>query len=277
MSFWWLGQAGFAYLYKKTRILIDPYLSDSLARKYQGKIFPHSRMMPVPVNPRDFQGVEWLLITHRHTDHMDPETIVPLAEVNPGMKIVLPAAYVKLALQYGLLSEQLVPVNAGDKVMLSENMEVHVIPSAHEILEKDEDGNFLYLGYIMKYRSTDFREKDKGETVLINEFTLYHSGDCLPYPGLVDLLKNHGVDAAFLPVNGRDAYRKSNGVPGNFTFREAVQVCREARIPFMIPHHFGMFDFNTIDKDTLRKEISEISSDITCIEPQVGIRYGFTT
>ena len=113
MTFWWLGQAGFAYRLIDTRILIDPYLSDSLAKKYNGKEFPHIRMMPIPVNPRDLRGLNWVLITHRHTDHMDPETLIPLAKGNPEMKIILPAACINLALHYGLKKEQIVPVNAG--------------------------------------------------------------------------------------------------------------------------------------------------------------------
>ncbi len=47
----WLGQAGFLIDSKLGRIIIDPYLSDSLAVKYRGKRFEHVRMMPIPVNP----------------------------------------------------------------------------------------------------------------------------------------------------------------------------------------------------------------------------------
>ena len=31
---WWLGQSGFLLQWKGNRILIDPYLSDSLTKKY---------------------------------------------------------------------------------------------------------------------------------------------------------------------------------------------------------------------------------------------------
>ena len=37
-------------------------------------------------------------------------------------------------------------------------------------------------------------------------------------------LEMERIDAALLPINGRDERRRSNGIPGNFTFREAVQV-----------------------------------------------------
>lgn len=47
----WPGQAGFWVDTGAHRLLVDPYLSDGLARKYAGKRFDHRRMMPAPVTP----------------------------------------------------------------------------------------------------------------------------------------------------------------------------------------------------------------------------------
>ena len=41
---WWLGQSGFLLQWKGKRILIDPYLSDSLTKKYLLTDKPHTRM-----------------------------------------------------------------------------------------------------------------------------------------------------------------------------------------------------------------------------------------
>ena len=49
----WLGQAGFWIDTGAHRILIDPYLSDSLAIKYAGKPNDHKRMMPAPIGVED--------------------------------------------------------------------------------------------------------------------------------------------------------------------------------------------------------------------------------
>ena len=68
----WLGQAGFWIDTGAHRILIDPYLSDSLARKYAGQANDHRRMMPVPVVPEALPRPDVVLVTHAHTDHMDP-------------------------------------------------------------------------------------------------------------------------------------------------------------------------------------------------------------
>jgi hypothetical protein len=41
----WLGQAGFGHRYENLRILLDPYLSDYLEKKYRGTDKPHERLM----------------------------------------------------------------------------------------------------------------------------------------------------------------------------------------------------------------------------------------
>ena len=83
IAIWWLGQAGFAVRACSNTFLIDPYLSNSLARKYVGSRFPHDSLVPVPVNPATLTGVDWVFCTHRYTNHMDPETLRFLAH-NPN-------------------------------------------------------------------------------------------------------------------------------------------------------------------------------------------------
>jgi hypothetical protein len=58
------------------------------------------------------------------------------------------------------------------------------------------------------------------------------------------------IHVAILPVNGRDAQRTAAGIPGNFTFDEAVELCRQAGIDSLLVCHFGIFDFNTVGRET---------------------------
>jgi hypothetical protein len=46
---WWLGQSGFLLQWNGRHLLLDPYLSDSLTRKYAGTPTPHIRMTALPV------------------------------------------------------------------------------------------------------------------------------------------------------------------------------------------------------------------------------------
>ena len=102
---------------------------------------------------------------------------------------------------------------------------------------------------------------------------MYHSGDCVPYPGLVESLCRRHIHVALLPVNGRDAYRASRGVPGNFTFDEASEILRRSDIPLMICHHFGMFRFNTVSESWLQKRIQTCRLADRVLLPKVGLGY----
>jgi L-ascorbate metabolism protein UlaG (beta-lactamase superfamily) len=234
LAFAWLGQAGFAVRAGDLRVLIDPYLSDTLAEKYRGKEFPHIRMMEPPLEPEEARA-DWVLCSHRHTDHMDPGTLPAVARRNPQCRFVAPRAEAAAAEKQGLPTYRTVLVGEGERIELGPDCWIEILASAHEDLRRDEAGDPHFLGFLLH----------------LGGAVLYHSGDCVPYEGLADRLAPAGIHAALLPCNGRDAYRRERGVPGNMSLDEAVELCRAAGVPQLIPHHFGLFSFNTADPERL--------------------------
>lgn len=248
----WLGQAGFALKHADLLVLIDPYLSDHLAQKYRGARFPHVRMMPPPIEADALQGIDAVLCTHRHGDHMDPELLPVIARNNPRCRFVVPRAECDAAAAIGLPSQQTIDMDAGDSVSLAADSEVFAIASAHEVLKTNDRGEHHFLGFVLR----------------LGEFTLYHSGDCVPYEGLAERLREARIDVALLPVNGRDPVRLSHGVLGNMTLEEATELCQSANIPWLVPHHFGMFEFNTVDPQDLQDRIVRLDSLARYLVPQ---------
>lgn len=237
---YWLGQAGFAFRSNAQLILIDPYLSNFLADKYKDARFKHRRMMPTPLEPDEARGVDLLLATHGHSDHLDPGSLGKIMALNPECRLVCPKSIVGKALERGADRDRIVPLAAMEKRRF-DTVVIEMLPSAHEELEFDADGNTLYAGFILDFDGVKF----------------YHSGDCVPFVGQTDLLRERQVDIAMLPVNGRDAQRGANGVPGNFSLDEAARLCLEADITHLVPCHFGLFDFNTISLDALRSGLEK--------------------
>ena len=251
----WLGQAGFALRWNGRLFIIDPYLSDSLAMKYAGKEFPHARMMPPPVLPGALRGVDAVFCTHRHGDHMDPGTLPVLARASPDCRVIVPRAELKYAMSLGIGKDRLEGLAAGQSLHLPGSAEVEALASAHEALAVDESGDHLHLGYVLT----------------LGAIRLYHSGDCVPYEGLEEALGKRAIDLALLPINGRSAYLSERGVVGNFTLEEAAGLCRGARIPLLMCHHFGMFAFNTVDREDVMRRIGGL--DVKCVLPEVDRVY----
>jgi L-ascorbate metabolism protein UlaG (beta-lactamase superfamily) len=264
----WLGQAGFALRFGGRLLLIDPYLSDHLARKYAGKEFPHIRRMPPPLDFNSLRGVDCVLCSHRHSDHMDPGALPVIAKNNPSCRFVVPRAELEHARTLGISDVQLVPMNASETVELFSEVSVEAIPSAHETLKSNERSEHHFLGFIIQLPSA-------AESKIQNlESKIYHCGDCVVYPGLAERLRSAHIDIALLPVNGRSEFLSSRGIAGNMNFAEARQLCLDAQIPILIPHHFGMFDFNTVDPAELARGLSALDSSILqCMLPTADEYY----
>lgn len=252
LTLWWLGQAGFAIRTPTDLLFIDPYLSDVLADKYRGKIFPHTRMHDSPVDPTQVTGLSLVLCTHGHTDHMDPGCI-PLLQSRSDPLFVVPRAEAAKAAKRGVPPARLTGLDAQESLRTRTGVTVTAVPAAHEELTVDRHGQHLFLGYVID----------------IDGFRIYHSGDCAPYPGQHGIIRELDVDLALLPVNGRDSHRKTNGVPGNFHVEEAVQLCRAAGINRLICHHWGLFEFNTADPIDLRRRLAGVT-DIEWTIPALG-------
>ena len=53
LAIWWLGQSGFLIKTDGGILVIDPYLSEHLTRKYEGTSCPHVRMTRAPLRGAD--------------------------------------------------------------------------------------------------------------------------------------------------------------------------------------------------------------------------------
>ena len=92
LNLWWLGQSGYLLQTGGSRLLIDPYLSDSLTKKYAQTDKPHVRMTERAVDPARLNFIDAVTSSHNHTDHLDAETLLPLMRVNAGLRVIVPEA-----------------------------------------------------------------------------------------------------------------------------------------------------------------------------------------
>ncbi len=231
LHLWWLGQSGFLIQWQEHHLLIDPYLSDSLTKKYEGTSKPHVRMTERVIDPERLGFIHVVTSSHNHTDHLDGETLIPLWKANPNLKVLVSRANVQfVAERLQVQAERLTPIQVDHESVHIEPFLFSAIPSAHESLEQDQNGDHRFIGLIIQ----------------VGKWTIYHSGDCVPYNGLVERLHDWNIDIALLPINGRDPAR---GVAGNFTAEEAAQLGKQIHAGLVIPCHYEMFEFNTISPE----------------------------
>jgi L-ascorbate metabolism protein UlaG (beta-lactamase superfamily) len=240
LHLWWLGQSGFLIQWLGYHLLLDPYLSDSLTKKYANTNKPHVRMTERVIAPGRLDFVDVVASSHNHTDHLDGETLIPLLQANPNLTVIVSQANMNFAAErLQVPPERLTPIRADGETIRVAPFTFHAIPSAHEALEQDEHGDQRYIGFLVQ----------------AGERTIYHSGDCVPYDGLVDRLKNWKIDLALLPINGREPAR---GVPGNFTAEEATQIGKQIQAGRVVPCHYEMFEFNTVSPEGFVRSAEQI-------------------
>ncbi len=225
---WWLGQSGYLLQWKGKRILIDPYLSDSLTKKYALTDKPHTRMSELVIKPELLKNITVLTSSHNHTDHLDEETLVPVLQNNPGIQFIIPEANRSFVATRAKCENDF-PVGLSDGMSVTvDGFTFHGIPAKHNEIDRDENGNCRCMGYVIEFGG----------------YRIYHSGDTLLFEGMVELLQPFAVDLALLPINGNKPERK---VAGNLDCREAVELAKAIHAKCVIPGHYDMFSFNTAD------------------------------
>lgn len=224
LHLWWLGQSGFLLQWRHRHLLLDPYLSDSLTRKYADTDKPHVRMTTRVVAPERLDFVDVVTSSHNHTDHLDAETLGPLWAANPALTVLLGAANVSFAAErLGRTAADFVGLEEGASCEVA-GFTVTAVPAAHEARSAATIGVVVRAG----------------------AWTVYHSGDTLWYPGMEDVLRPHRVDVALLPINGRAPERR---VAGNLDGREAAELAQAIGARLVVPCHYEMFAFNTATPD----------------------------
>ena len=237
---WWLGQSGFLLQWKGKRVLIDPYLSESLTKKYEATDKPHRRMSERVIYPALLKKIMIVSSSHNHTDHLDAETLIPILNNNPGITFIIPEANRSFVAERVKCKREFpVGLNDGQSVIIDE-FTFRGIPAKHNEIERDGNGHCRYMGYVIEFGG----------------HTIYHSGDTLLFDKMVELLKPFSVDVAILPINGNDPGRR---VAGNLNGKEAAELGKAINAWCVIPCHYDMFTFNTADVNDFAREAKKLN------------------
>jgi L-ascorbate metabolism protein UlaG (beta-lactamase superfamily) len=215
----WLGQSSFALRLGGTTILIDPFLS------------PHpDRLVPPSFGAEEARGVDLVLITHDHLDHLDELALPTIASASPSATVVVPEGVVQRVVDLGLECRRVRALAADGRIEIGA-VTIDGVPACHGVDIADAYRLGPFLGYV----------------VSIGGARVYHAGDTVPFEGLVERLRALRVHLALLPINGRDEGREGQGIVGNLDAREAAELARDIGADAAVPIHWDMFAGNPGD------------------------------
>jgi len=208
MKILWLGQGGLLFVSGKTKIMIDPYLSDSLSKhnfEFVRRMKINKKLLKVKPDA--------LIITNSHSDHADIETIERIAKHRKNRK--------KLT----VLSCESV---------FNELVDIPTVCQANHIML--EEGSEWTIGNI-NICAVPAKTDDKSAFgVIITDLEdgkkYYATGDTLFNKYIFEYLPND-IYATFLPINGEY---------GSMNLTDAKRFAQAVNSEFFVPIHFGMFD-----------------------------------
>lgn len=208
MNVTWITQAGLVFENEKMTVMVDPYLSNSVAEKLDP-----AKERRIPVDESIFEiRPDVIIITHDHLDHLDPDTLGRfLARKDKPITV--------------LASE-----NAYNKLLgLGYSGHNYVLLAPHSVWS---EGGLTF--YAVKAEHSD--RCAAGYIIDDGKETFYISGDTLyNYEVIDDVIElcEDGVDFVFLPING---------VGNNMNARDAADFACEIGAKCAVPLHYGLFD-----------------------------------
>lgn len=238
----WFGQASFAARGGGVTVLFDPFLSP-----YNG------RLHDSPLAPEEAVGIDVVLCSHEHVDHLDVPSIGAIASASPGATFVVPSPIVDMVTEAGVPEARVVGLQPGDPIDVGA-LTVRAVPACHGVTMDDaygfgetlSDGLIRFVGFVVD----------------LGGVRIYHAGDTIHFDGMESMLEPLGIDVALLPINGRDAEREARGIVGNLDPRDAAWLASGIGAGALVPMHHDMFarnlGFPGVLVETVGREFPEL-------------------
>jgi L-ascorbate 6-phosphate lactonase len=223
-ALWFLGQSGFVIRSCGKTIVIDPYLSDSVA-----KVSPKlTRLYPPPIQPFELNA-DIFIVTHDHLDHLDPETIKAYRHIDTTT-FVGPRFACKKLHELGIPGRNIIKIDSGE----IQNVQEIDIEGIYAIA--NEPAVIDTAGYKLAFP---------------NGRSIYHSADT----GFSDLLLKctPHVEVALVCMNGQW---------GNLNIDEAAELVKAVKPQYAIPHHYDLMALNSKNPEIFKYQINTINPDI---------------
>jgi len=226
-ALWFLGQAGYYMKSGGVSLVIDPYLSDSCGMNSPA----FTRKYPVPVSAFEIKA-DIFIVTHDHTDHLDPET-VKMYSYKKETTFVAPRFAARKLLSFGVPEANIRIVDVGESANIrGVNIRgVFALPTGADVLDT--------TGYLITFP---------------NERSVYHTADTA-FCSL--LLKACPKAEVLLPC--------INAKFGNLNIAEAVSLTKAVNPKYVIPNHYDVMALNGENPESFKYFMEAEKTETQCV------------
>lgn len=213
-SLLFLGQAGFLARAGEVTLVIDPYLTDSVGRSSPA----FSRQMPPPLEPEELRA-DIFVVTHDHTDHLDPETLARYPHRDTTI-FVAPRFAARKLVKLGAPEKNLVVIDVGETAAIRgvKLTGIFALPTGADALDT--------TGYRVEFA---------------NGRSFYHASDTAHCELLLRTAPQ--AEVLLVPINGKW---------GNLDVEEAMALTEAVGPRYVIPCHWDVMALNAENPETFR-------------------------
>jgi len=189
---------------------------------------------PVDVKPRNFQGIDAVLVTHEHYDHLDQSLVSDICKIAQCNVVADPTSARRL--RNTVPAEKLTEVQPGSEVKL-DKISVRAEKSNHppaatpvSFIITSEDG-----------------------------VKIFHTSDSLPYPEMATMSEKEKIDVVFCTV----------GIAPGASPETGFEIARLIKPKVAVPYHTGASADQSKFAEIMKKEMPRTA----CLVPEVGKIY----
>ncbi len=191
---------------------------------------------PVDIKSKSLQGIDAILITHEHYDHLDPRLITEIQKAT-NCQIIADSASTR-KLQYAIQNDKLQEIKPGEEIKIG------------EVRIKAEKCNHSAQSPVTYILTSEDQVK------------LYHTADSLPFPELAAMGIREQFDVVFCTV----------GIATRATPETGFEIARLTKPQIAVPYHTQTKQSQTEFANLLKKELPRTA----CLIPQQNKIYEVT-
>ncbi|MBF9237803.1 MBL fold metallo-hydrolase [Hymenobacter sp. BT683] len=233
----WLGHASFLLRVAGVTLLFDPVLFSSLGLRHRHAL---------PCQPEAIRGIDYLLLSHGHRDHLDEKSIRLLAQQNPDMQVLS-------SLRMGPLLRGMAPSlpvqEAGwwQQYDLGPDapLEITYLPASHWHRRGLADMNRVLWGSFL------IRVADK---------LIYFAGDTSYAEHFEAIEKQFGpIDIVLMPIGAyKPAYLMAQS---HVNPHEAAKAANVLRAGHVVPMHYGTFSLSDEPASEPLRQLNDVAAE----------------